>query len=128
MIMLLPLLLMMIMVMIMLMMIMVLMNIMLLLLLIIVMMMIITLMMYSRRMAITMTYYGVTMNADNLGGDFHINFILLGLAEVVGTVLAITVLNKIGRRWTTAGSFVLAGIACLATIPCLFVMSKGTLS
>ena len=72
---------------------------------------------FHSRMIVSMTYYGVTMNAGNMAGDFYFNFFLMGLAEFPGVIIGMFVLNRIGRRWTNAGSMIIGGIACLATVP-----------
>ncbi|WAR08498.1 OCTL-like protein [Mya arenaria] len=70
---------------------------------------------------VSMTYYGVTMNASNLSGNFFLNFFLMGLAEIPGVFGGMLILDRLGRRWSNGGSMILGGIACLATIfPVLF--------
>ena len=73
-----------------------------------------------------MTYYGVTMNAGNLGGDFYLNFFLMGLAEIPGCFLPIFFLDRLGRRWSNGGSMILGGLACLATVPSVLLGTKGS--
>ncbi|XP_053397966.1 organic cation transporter protein-like [Mercenaria mercenaria] len=68
-------------------------------------------------MIVSMTYYGVTMNAGNLGGSFYLNFLLMGVAELPGYLVGIILLDRIGRRWCNAGSLLVGGVACLATVP-----------
>lgn len=72
-----------------------------------------------------MTYYGVTMNAGNLGGSFYLNFLLMGVAELPGYLVGMFLLDRIGRRWCNAGSLLVGGIACLATVPTVLVAQAG---
>ena len=68
-------------------------------------------------MIVSMTYYGVTMNAGNMGGDFYLNFFLMALVEIPGISIAMVMLDRLGRRWSNAGSMIVGGLACLLTIP-----------
>ncbi|XP_053398326.1 organic cation transporter protein-like [Mercenaria mercenaria] len=68
-------------------------------------------------MIISMTYYGVTMNSGNMGGSFFLNFFLMGLAEIPGVFIGMAIIDRMGRRWSNAGTMVVGGIACIATIP-----------
>lgn len=72
-----------------------------------------------------MTYYGVTMNAGNLGGSFYLNFLLMGVAELPGYIIAIALLDKIGRRWCNGGSLIVGGVACIATVPTVLLAADG---
>ncbi|XP_045198101.2 organic cation transporter protein-like [Mercenaria mercenaria] len=68
-------------------------------------------------MIVSMTYYGVTMNAGNLGGSFYLNFLLMDVAELPGYLVGILLLDRIGRRWCNAGGMLVCGVACIATVP-----------
>ena len=72
-----------------------------------------------------MTYYGVTMNAGNMGGSFFLNFFLMGLAEIPGVFIGMAILDRLGRRWSNAGSMILGGVACVATIPVVLLGGDG---
>lgn len=68
-----------------------------------------------------MMYYGVTMHAGNMGGDFYLNFFLLAVVEFPAYSLAIFLLDRIGRKKLHCSFMVLGGLACLSTIfPVLF--------
>ena len=75
------------------------------------------------RMIISMTYYGVTMNAGNLGGNFYLNFMLMGVAELPGYAVAILLLDRIGRRRCNGWSLIIGGLACIATVPTVLLAS-----
>ncbi|KAL4233212.1 hypothetical protein ACF0H5_007896 [Mactra antiquata] len=76
-------------------------------------------------MIVSMVYYGVTMNSGNLGGSFYLNFLLMGVAELPGYLVGIAVLNRIGRRYANAGSLIVSGIACLATMPTVLLARES---
>lgn len=59
-------------------------------------------------------YYGLSLNATNLSGNKFVNFALVCLIEIPGYSLAWVCMNKIGRRWSLAGSLLLCGITCIA--------------
>ena len=72
-----------------------------------------------------MTYYGVTMNAGNMDGSFSLNFFLMGVAEIPGIIIGMAILDRIGRRWSNAGTLILGGVACVATIPVVLLGGDG---
>ena len=62
-----------------------------------------------------MCYYGVTMYAGTIGGNFYLNFLLLAVVEFP-KFLTIPMLERLGRRWTHVLFMWLGGFAVLATI------------
>ncbi|KAK3593129.1 hypothetical protein CHS0354_018259, partial [Potamilus streckersoni] len=67
-------------------------------------------------MVASMVYYGLTLNTGNLGGDFHLNFIISGLVEFPAYTFGILLLNRLGRKKLHCSSMLLWRIACLSTI------------
>ena len=63
-----------------------------------------------------MMYYGVTMHAGNMGGDFYLNFFLLAVVEFPAYSLSIFLLDRIGRKKLHCSFMVVGGLACLSTI------------
>lgn len=59
-------------------------------------------------------FYGLSLNSTNLSGNKYLNFILVCLVEIPGLSLAWVAMNKIGRRWSLAGSLLLCAITCVA--------------
>lgn len=59
-------------------------------------------------------YYGLSLNATNLSGNKYLNFALVCLIEIPGYSLAWILMNKMGRRWSLAGSLLLCAITCIA--------------
>lgn len=62
-----------------------------------------------------LVYYGLSLNSVNLAGSKHINFMLVCAAEIPGYLITITVMQRIGRKWTLCGSMVICGLSCLAS-------------
>ena len=62
-----------------------------------------------------MCYYGVTMYAGTIGGNFYFNFFLLALIEFPAFV-CIPMLDKIGRKYTHIFFMWLGGLACIGAI------------
>lgn len=67
------------------------------------------------RIVISMCYYGVTMYAGTIGGNFFFNFLLLAVIEFPAFV-NIPMLDHLGRKWTHVIFMLLGGVACVATI------------
>ncbi|KAK3098129.1 hypothetical protein FSP39_016424 [Pinctada imbricata] len=49
-------------------------------------------------MVVSMMYYGVTMHAGGMGGDFFLNFFLMAIVEFPAYSLAIILLDRMGRK------------------------------
>ncbi|XP_071114254.1 organic cation transporter protein-like [Haliotis cracherodii] len=64
---------------------------------------------------ISMVYYGLGLNVQNLSGDIFLNFTIANIMETVAYVLCIFLLDRTGRKKLHCGSMLLGGIACLAT-------------
>nr|XP_026695721.1 organic cation transporter protein [Ciona intestinalis] len=63
--------------------------------------------------AVSCVYYGLTLNAAELGGDAFLNFFLIALVEVIGVFLVIPLVEKAGRVPCSSLSEVVAGIFCI---------------
>ena len=72
-----------------------------------------------------MTYFGVQMSAGNLGGDFFLNFLLMGIAEFPGYIAGIMLTDRIGRRLSHSGSMFVGGLACLSSLFVVYFGSSG---
>lgn len=74
-------------------------------------------------------YYGLSLNSVSLSGNKYLNFILVCLVEIPGYTVAWIAMNKIGRRWSLAGSLLLCGITCIlsGSVPSEFVWLSITL-
>ncbi|XP_076466620.1 organic cation transporter protein-like [Babylonia areolata] len=66
--------------------------------------------------AVSMAYYGLTLNVANLGGSLRVNFLMSMAVELAGYFLAWSLLDRLGRKRTHCLTMMLAGLACLATI------------
>ncbi|XP_031343832.1 organic cation transporter protein-like isoform X2 [Photinus pyralis] len=61
-------------------------------------------------------YYGLSLSSTSIGGDKYLNFALVSLVEIPGNTLAWVCINKIGRKWSLAGSLLISGVTCCLTI------------
>ncbi|UYV83252.1 SLC22A14 [Cordylochernes scorpioides] len=61
-------------------------------------------------------YYGLSYQADRLGGDPYVNVFLSGLVEVPAYTFCIFGLKKIGRRVSTSTELLVGGAACFITL------------
>ncbi|XP_061177668.1 organic cation transporter protein-like [Saccostrea echinata] len=81
-----------------------------------------TLIIFFNWMVVSMTYYGLSLNTGNLGGDFYVNFLISGVVEFPAYGLCLILLDRWGRKKCHCTSMLLGGIACLCTI---FTISFG---
>ncbi|XP_033741881.1 organic cation transporter protein-like [Pecten maximus] len=65
---------------------------------------------------VSMMYYGLSLNAGNLGGDFYLNMFLSGLVEIPANAMALLLVDRIGRQKVYCLSMLLGGCACASTI------------
>ncbi|KAK7096861.1 organic cation transporter protein-like isoform X2 [Littorina saxatilis] len=72
-------------------------------------------------MVASMTYYGLSLNAGTLGGSVYVNVVLMGLMDIAALVVCLLLLDRAGRRVLGAVWYLVAGVACTATLfPVLF--------
>ncbi|XP_057338281.1 organic cation transporter protein [Microplitis mediator] len=62
------------------------------------------------------TYYGLSWNVNNLGGNDYVNFVILGAVEVPAYLFLIFVLERWGRKSILCGCMVVSGLALVGTI------------
>uniref|UniRef100_A0A023GLG6 Putative synaptic vesicle transporter svop n=1 Tax=Amblyomma triste TaxID=251400 RepID=A0A023GLG6_AMBTT len=62
------------------------------------------------------TYYAMSLNTNDLGGNPYINFAIAGAVEFPAYAISILMIQKMGRRWSQSGCMLLAGLACVVTI------------
>ncbi|XP_046583355.1 organic cation transporter protein-like [Haliotis rubra] len=65
---------------------------------------------------ISMVYYGLGLNVQNLSGDIYLNFTIANIVETLAYVICIFFLDRAGRKKLHCGSMMLGGVACLATM------------
>ncbi|CAG9763144.1 unnamed protein product [Ceutorhynchus assimilis] len=61
------------------------------------------------------TYYGLSWNTNNLGGNPYLNFVISGAVETPANIFTLLTLNRWGRKKILCGSMIVAGSALLAT-------------
>lgn len=62
------------------------------------------------------TYYGLSWNTNNLGGNDVLNFVVSGAVEYPAYTLLLLTLNKWGRRNILCGCMIVAGTMLILTI------------
>ncbi|XP_071113439.1 organic cation transporter protein-like [Haliotis cracherodii] len=76
---------------------------------------------------VSMVYYGLGLNVQNLSGDIYLNFTIANIVETLAYVICIFLLDRAGRKKLHCGSMMLGGIACLATMfPVMYGNSSHT--
>lgn len=64
----------------------------------------------------TFLFYGLTLNSVALAGNSYLDFILTSLVEIPAYFGCYAVVDRIGRKASQAGSFLITGAACVAFI------------
>nr|XP_023017401.1 organic cation transporter protein-like [Leptinotarsa decemlineata] len=62
------------------------------------------------------TYYGLSWNTNNLGGNPYLNFVISGAVEIPAYAFLLLTLNRWGRRNVMCGCMSVAGTALLLTM------------
>ncbi|KAI0229439.1 Organic cation transporter protein, partial [Lamellibrachia satsuma] len=76
----------------------------------------ITIVMWWAWFVTSMVYYGLSLGVTLIGGNIFLNSFLSGSIEIPCYILVIPIMNKFGRRRTTIGSLIAAGISCFVCI------------
>ncbi|OWF45912.1 organic cation transporter protein-like [Mizuhopecten yessoensis] len=71
---------------------------------------------------VSMIYYGLSLNAGNLGGNFYLNMFLSGLVEIPANTMVLLLVDRVGRKKVYCLSMILGGLACASTT---FPILKG---
>nr|XP_006825794.1 PREDICTED: organic cation transporter protein-like [Saccoglossus kowalevskii] len=76
--------------------------------------------------AVSLVYYGLALNTDQLGTNPYTTYVISGVVELPSYLLCWYLLDKIGRRWTMCSCMVFGGIALiLSAIPDNNVISSA---
>lgn len=67
-----------------------------------------------RRVAITLVYYGLTINATDIAGDKYLNFVLVSLVEIPSCVLYWMIMEGMSRKMSLSCMFVFCGATSVA--------------
>lgn len=65
---------------------------------------------------VALVFLGLSWNVNNLAGDVFLNFFLTSIAEIVGFILCIPLLNRVGRKPVYVVSLLTGGVALLLTM------------
>ena len=61
-----------------------------------------------------MVYSGLSLNSKMLSGSPYLNFFLTGVVEVPGIILALVIVDRVGRKPCICGGLIVASGCCLA--------------
>jgi OCT family organic cation transporter-like MFS transporter 4/5 len=66
-----------------------------------------------------MMYYGLSLNTGSLPGNIFVNTLISGAVEVPALIVGILLMSwsVTGRRFTSCGAFIVAGLSSLICIP-----------
>lgn len=79
---------------------------------------------FSTRFAVSMSYYGLSLNSGHLPGNLYVNMTFSAAAELVGYSLCF-LCSKLGRKPMHVGGMVIGGLALLGTILILYEVKDG---
>ncbi|XP_060086238.1 organic cation transporter protein-like [Ylistrum balloti] len=65
---------------------------------------------------VNMTYYGLSLNAGNMKGNFFLNIFLAGLIEIPAIIMVSFCVDRAGRKRVYSLSIILAGCACASSM------------
>lgn len=69
----------------------------------------------------TVSYYGLSLNSPNLPGNLYNNVFWSAMVEIMGYVGIMVLIKKFSRRRCMIVSQLLAGSACLVSIPLIYI-------
>ncbi|XP_072019159.1 organic cation transporter protein-like [Amphiura filiformis] len=64
----------------------------------------------------SLVYYGLSLSTSNLGGDQYVAFFISGAVEVPAYLYSLIAIELFGRKINLAGTMIIGGFACFATI------------
>lgn len=77
------------------------------------------------RFVVALVFLGLSWNVNNLAGDVFLNFFLTSIAEIVGFLLCIPLLDRVGRKPVYVVSLFMGGFALLLTMVPVLLGSPG---
>lgn len=80
-----------------------------------------TLKLYFIWAVIAFTYYGLSLNTNDLQGNQFVNFFLSGFIEIPSTIFCMLTLNRFGRKRPFFLTLLMGGLSCFA---CIFVPDR----
>ncbi|XP_074642119.1 organic cation transporter-like protein [Tubulanus polymorphus] len=75
-----------------------------------------TLVIYFNWMVVSMVYYGLSLNAGNLGGNIFLNSFLSGLVEFPAYTFCILTMNPWGRKPPHITAMMIGGVTLVCTV------------
>lgn len=75
-----------------------------------------TLIIFFNWLVVSLTYYGLSLNSGNLGGNLYLNFTLVAVVEFPAYTVCLLLLDRLGRKWLHCISMLVGGVACVSTV------------
>ena len=74
-----------------------------------------------------MAYYGLSLNADNLAGNYYLNFFLVGLVEFPAYTVCLVFMDRprIGRKKLHTFCMIFGGVACVCSMFTFMYLDDG---
>ena len=69
----------------------------------------------------TVSYFGLSLNSPNLPGNLFTNVFWSAMVEIIGYVGIMLLIKRFSRRRCMIVSQLIAGIACLVSIPLIYI-------
>ncbi|XP_065918307.1 solute carrier family 22 member 15-like [Dysidea avara] len=63
----------------------------------------------------SISYYGLSLGANNLSDNLYVSCALMGLVELPGLLVCILAVDRYGRKMSLVSSLLLTGIACICS-------------
>lgn len=65
------------------------------------------------RIAVTLVYFGLTINATDIAGNKYMNFALASFVEIPACLLNWLLMESFSRRTALSSMFMLSGVFCI---------------
>ncbi|XP_023557969.1 solute carrier family 22 member 13-like [Octodon degus] len=64
----------------------------------------------------SLVYYGISFQVGEFGLDIYLTQLIFGAVEVPARLLSIVMMERLGRKWSQAGTLIVGGVMCITTI------------
>lgn len=79
-------------------------------------------------LVVSLVYFGLALNSENLNGNLYLNFALSGIVEIPAYFLVIFLVDRFGRRRLFCFLMIICGLSCLSTIFSIKYKPEGTVT
>ncbi|XP_023557970.1 solute carrier family 22 member 13 [Octodon degus] len=64
----------------------------------------------------SLVYYGLSFQVGEFGLDIYLTQLIFGTVEVPARLLSIFMMEKLGRKWSQAGTLIVGGVMCITIV------------